>query len=440
MRTHCHKKERNIMQPFNTYNRTRLARTSGGIVAAGIAALLANGLPAVAQTGVTFSVDFQGPTGGLAGPFTGVPDSFTGAPIDEGSILTAFAPGPPGPNPASPGPLPAPGMMTSAVLSGAGTVPGGLGIAPGLLNAVELDALSYGRDFGPQLAFSVDEFAVGIPGAPVFPNVTSEGAAGSGEASADVYTYLGPAVPTLPGPTIGNKGLIDGNGVGPFGGPGLGLLEPNPPSPGQPFDQGDNLDAVDLDTALNSVLGPIFFSMDSDFADPLEGFPANSATALGNGFVGGDVVVTPAVGSGFLGVYAPAGALGLDLFGFDTDDLDALILNDDGAVNAVGLPFYDPTVDFLLFSVRRGSAVIGSIDSVLGLPIEEGDVLTAPIGPIPTPGIYIPAERMGLMTSRTFGALGDDLDAMDLVIPEPASIALTGVGLLLMCRRQRHAG
>jgi len=406
---------------------------------ASVAALLLSGSPAAAQTGVTFSVDFQGPTGGLIGPFTGVPDSFTGTPIDEGSILTPAIPGPLGPNPASPGPLPPPRMMTSAVLSPFGTVPGGLGIVPGLLGAVEVDALSYGRDQGPQLAFSVDEFAVGIPGAPAFPNVTSEGAGGSLEASADIFTYLGPAVPTLPGPVIGNKGLIDGDGVGPFGGPGLGLREPNPPAPGQPFDQGDNLDAVDLDTALSDVKGPIFFSMDSDFADPLEGFPANAATALGNGFVGGDVVVTPAVGSGFIGVYAPAAVLGLDIFGLDTDDLDALILRDDGAINAVGLPFFDPIVDFLLFSVRRGSAIIGTPDSLLGLPIEEGDVLTLPVAGGLTPSIYIPAERMGLFTARTFGVRGDDLDAMDLAVPEPASAALIGLGSLLVLGRRKEA-
>jgi hypothetical protein len=419
---------------------TRLVRTSGGVIAASVAALLVSGLPAAAQTGVTFSVDFQGPTGGLIGPFTGVPDSFTGAPIDEGSILTPFVPGPLGPNPASPGPLPPPGMMTSAVISGAGSVPGGLGIVPGLLGAVELDALSYGRDQGPQLAFSVDEFAVGIPGAPAFPNVTSEGAGGNREASADVFTYLGPAVLTAPGPVIGNKGLIDGNGLAPFGGPGLGLREPNPPAAGQPFDQGDNLDAVDLDTSLNGVKGPVFFSMDSDFADPLEGFPANAGTALGNGFVGGDVVVTPAIGSGFLGVYAPASVLGLDLFGQDTDDLDALILRDDGVTNAVGLPFFDPASDFLLFSVRRGSAVIGTPDSLLGLPIEEGDVLTLPVAGAATPSIYIPAERLGLMTSRSFGALGDDLDAMDLAVPEPASAALLGIGSLLILGKKRSRG
>jgi hypothetical protein len=430
------------MQPHNTTHGTRPVRTTRGVITTGIittsvAALLLSGMPAAAQTGVTFSIDFQGPTGGPLGPFSGVPDSFTGARIDEGSILTAFIPGPPGPNPASPGPLPPPGMMTSAILSGAGTVPGGLGITPGLLGAVELDALSYGRDQGPQLAFSVDEFAVGIPGAPVFPNVTSEGAGGTREASADVYTYLGPAVPTGPGPVIGNKGLIDGNGVGPFGGPGLGLREPNPPTPGQPFDQGDNLDAVDLDTMINNVKGPVFFSMDSDLADPLEGFPANSGTALGNGFVGGDVVVTPAVGSGLIGVYAPAAALGLDLNGLDTDDLDALILRDDGAVNAVGMPFFDPAADFLLFSVRRGSAVIGALDSLLGLPIEEGDVLTLPVAGAGTPSIFIPAERLGLMTARSFGARGDELDAMDLVVPEPASAALLGLASVLLLGKKR---
>ena len=59
---------------------------------------------------MTFSIDLQGPTIGL-------PDSFSGIPIDEGSILTPFPPGPPGPNPAVPGPLPPPGMMVHSMPS-----------------------------------------------------------------------------------------------------------------------------------------------------------------------------------------------------------------------------------------------------------------------------------------------------------------------------------
>jgi len=47
------------------------------------------------------------------------------------------------------------------------------------------------------------------------------------EASADVFTYLGPPGPIGPGPVFGNTDVIDGNGVAPFGGPGTGLMEPN---------------------------------------------------------------------------------------------------------------------------------------------------------------------------------------------------------------------
>ncbi|MEZ5975726.1 MAG: hypothetical protein R3E96_13060 [Planctomycetota bacterium] len=48
----------------------------------------------------------------------------------------------------------------------------------------------------------------------------------------------------------------------------------------------------------------------------------------------------------------------------------------------------------LLFSVRRGSWVIGQPDSIFGIPIEEGDILTTPLptamgGVSPFPGIFI---------------------------------------------------
>jgi hypothetical protein len=80
-------------------------------------------------------------------------------------------------------------------------------------------------------------------------------------------------VPTPPGPVIGNTIWNDGNGLAP---PlparrGYGLIEPNPPAPGLPFDPGDNLDAVDIDTRLSDFPGPIYFSLDGPFVDPIEG-------------------------------------------------------------------------------------------------------------------------------------------------------------------------
>ncbi len=406
-------------------------------------------VPAPMMPGMTFSVDYQGPSaGGTPGPFTGLPDSFFAVPMDEGSIYTPPFPGPPGPNPPSFGPLPAPGLEVSAVAGGPGVVPGGLNIVPGVLGAVELDALSYGKDIGNKIYFSVDEFAVGIPGVPLPPNVTTEGAAigANMEASADVFVYLGPKVPTPP-PALfsipGNMDVIDGDGLFPFGGPGSGLIEPNPATATGIPDPGDNLDALDLDTVLANLFGPIFLSLDTLFLDPLEaiGAPPNTGTALGNGFVGGDVLVQPVRGTP-LTLYASAFVdLGLDAWAdgdpftmeADTDDLDALTLIDDGVIDVFGNLFFDPAVDTLLFSVRRGSAVIGVPDSAFGIPIEEGDILAPPAGPGLPPAIFIAAEALGLTTVRSGSAVSygvinptyladlwaDDLDALDMVDDRP---------------------
>ncbi len=381
-----------------------------------------------AQVRPTFSIDVQSIQSGPHGPNNGIAEGFgSGARIDEGSILTPALPGPPGPNPPSIpafGPLPPPGLMVNSVTSGAGSVPGGLGIvpSPNFMNAVELDALSYGHDHGIQLMFSVDEWAGGdffAPAAP--PNVVSEGALSlNQEAAADVFVYAGPVVrtpPTPPGAGPGNKDVIDGNGLpsppAPLGIPGLGLREPMPPNCGMNC-PGDNLDALDYYTLLPDVQGNIFFSLDSRFPDPLDAPFVNTGTAPGMGFSGADVLISKAGGSP--SVYAPALALGLDLEGFDTDDLDALILQDDGD------GIYDPAVDRILFSVRRGSAVIGQPDSMFGVPIEPGDVLSVPVpgGGSPFPSIYIAAEALGLGTIRSntveLSNWGDELDALDLFL------------------------
>jgi hypothetical protein len=376
----------------------------------------------------TFSIDVQGPT-------AGAPDSFFAVPITEGDILTPALPGLPGPNPAAFGPLLPPGIEVGALPGAAGAVGGGLGIVPGFSGFVELDALSYGRDRGTRVLFSVDEFASGGP-SPSPPDVTSEGAAGAMEASADVFEYLGQVIPTTPAVVKGNTVALDGDGIFPSGAPGFGLVEPNPATPALFPDPGDNVDAFDADTVFADLLGPIYFSLDASFPDPLELPPVNGGTAAGNGFSGADVLVSFAGGAPVGAIPAPT--LGLDLAGFDTDDLDALIFDD-----ADGSGTYTPG-DMLLFSVRRGSAVIGFPDGLLGLPIEEGDILSPPpLGPGFPPGIFIPAESLGLGTLRagTAGPFGsDDLDALDSIpLPEPGIGLQLGVGLafLLLAGRRR---
>ena len=74
------------------------------------------------------------------------------------------------------------------------------------------------------------------------------------------------------------------------------MIEPHPPTIASISDRGDNLDALDIDTSREDVFRPIFLSLDSRFRDPLEGAAGtvvpNTGTAAGNGFFGGDVVVT----------------------------------------------------------------------------------------------------------------------------------------------------
>jgi hypothetical protein len=151
------------------------------------------------------------------------------------------------------------------------------------------------------------------------------------------------------------------------------------------------------------------------------------------------------------------------LAGVGTDDLDALILNDftDGSFGTytptagpyswLGL-FAAPT-DMLLFSLRRGSAQIGTPDGIYGAPIEEGDILV-PMGPGLPPGIWIAAEALGLATVRsgTAAAWGvpnpqylgadmwaDDLDALDVsVIPEPATAVLMLLALIAAAGQRRR--
>lgn len=389
---------------------------------------------AQATTIFNFSIDWHGPT-------VGALDSAFGFPITEGDILKP-APGMP-----AFGPLPFPSIQYSA---GFAPVPG-LGLllhAPcaghpgGTPCAVEVDALDYGRAamvvpgtaLKGQLMFSVDRFAVG-GGPAVPPNVLSESAPGVFEASADVFVGLGLVAGPLPpmaAPMPGNTAIVDGNGLISGSGytyRGVGIMEPNPPG-GGPAAPGDNLDALAI-TVLPGPLGfpplGIFFSLDSGFVDPLTGVP-NSGSAVANGFVGGDVLHVAAPGGPPM-VYAPAPVLGLGVVGGpDASDLDALVIHENGIAG------YQPSIvpndwvggatDMLLFSVRRGSAIIGLPDSIFGLPITEGDILTTPLpaalgGVSPFPGIYIAAENLGLATVRMpppVVAFSADLDALEIPI------------------------
>lgn len=343
---------------------------------------------------LTVSIAYQGPSAPT-----------NGGTVDPGAALFV-----------SPGPWAAPGTFWG---------PAQLGIVPAAYNSAEVDALSWGRDtplrrIGPfwgdnyRLFFSTDEFANGN-GLSAPPSVDTEGVTGWQEASADIQRtqlFMSQTAPPACGP-YAHRTMFDGDTSASNPGPRLGLLEPNPPAPGP--DAGDTLDA--LTAFQQSSAMRLFFSLDAGWVDPLEGGYGNAGTAPGNGVAPGDVLISSGAGSFF--VWAPHPLLGLG----PDDDLDALILWENGNL------IFDPSVSFfdwmsgnqdmLLFSVRRGSPILGQIDSELGLPIEEGDILSTPSNTIPNgnPSIFIRAECLGLGTVRTgtdapFVGFGDDLDAM----------------------------
>jgi hypothetical protein len=341
------------------------------------------------------------------------------------------------------GPLPAPII---AVSNGFGPPGPGLGI-PGLaicacpapaaaLCAREVDALSRGFDAlikpvqmpAGVFIFSVDPCTMGLAG-PLAPNVASEFPVR--DAPADVFESLflpvAPVPPILVGPMLGNTGIIDGNGLPSGSGavyPGLGLIEPRVPGPAI---TGDDVDALDIGPVPAAFPFPIYFSMDSAFPNVCTGAP-NSGSAAAAGFLPGAVLVTLGPGGPPV-VYAPPAMLGLDFFGPGTDDLDALALGENG------IPGFQPSAaayawlagaptDQLLFSVRRGSAVVGAPDSLFGMPIEPGDILMPPVagGVSAFPAIFVSAEALGIPTVRSGAGFAGELDALDTVVPPQTGV------------------
>lgn len=390
-----------------------------------------------ASAQILFSIDYRGPSnaaGAACAP---------GA-LGPGDVLSVFPGAACAPDAPAYGPLPPADLVLPGGPGGLGVVSIGacVGLPPGAACPRELDAISMGFDpFPPQgqvpagfYVFSVDECSIGIPGAPPAPSTgtsASEGG-GMGEAAADVFESL--VLPFYPAPwppmavaPLSNLGIVDGNGlVSPTSAhyPGLGLREPTMPLPGAGPRPGDNLDALDLDIGPVPAGAPMYFSLDGFVPNPCT---AGLGTAQANGFLPGSVLQS--TGGGVPIVYAPSIVLGLDLAGPGTDDLDALALFENGMVGYQPSPApfaWGPgAFDMLLFSVRRGSAVVGMIASgPIAIPIEPGDILIPPAAAGLPPQIFIPAEYLGLATMRMgLSPMGDDLDALDTRRPP-----LTGVG------------
>ena len=378
------------------------------------------GLAALGQAqSFTFSVDWRGPT--IAQQASG-----SAFPITEADLLT-FGPGAPGF-----GPLATPAFHLTGDVFGLQRYNICVGHPPSTPCGIDIDSVTQGMDTqltniplpsGNRIWFSVDEFAVGTPGLTPAPTVLSEGGP-IGDVCADIFVEYGLGIGPLP-PSAGpgsHIGTFDGNGLPSTAPnavtyPGIGLIEPN--IPGSFPATGDNLDSLDIGATTGFPPFGYFFSLDSAFADPITGL-ANSGSAALHGFSGADILQVLAPGGTPL-VYAPAALLGLDITASDIDDIDALVLAENGVpgFQASQMPYDWLTggTDMVLFSVRRGSAVVGLIDSIFGVPIEPGDILTTPLigGISGNPGILYAAETLGLATFRS-GAVphGDELDALDI--------------------------
>ncbi len=345
-----------------------------------------------------FSITWRGPSIGLvSGPDT----------ITSGDILQPEAPG-------TALAAPAPKIFLPAAAIG---LEGLCDEVPGLSCAQELDALSFGFDarLGQEASpteaihFSVDRHAQGITASFLQQGVWTEAVLHDHGADVMASNWSGAPDPADPLAVGHNFIAIDGNGVAASGGlgaerPGSGLVEPNDPSTGWPMnlhDRGDELDAIDLGTPREHTQGRFYFSVQGggvDVLDPI-GTPPVPDTSEVERVSPSDVLM------GRRGqphrLYARSRMLGLDP---QRDDIDALIIGENGQPGYQMPPrpfeWSGQAYDMVIFSVRRGSSIIGTPDSALGLPITEGDLLTAPGTWGAAPAIVATAESLGLRANR----------------------------------------
>lgn len=405
-----------------------------GPIAPALSMLCFGAVPASAQ--ISFSIDWMGPT-------IGRPDSAHGLPITEGDVLIAesFIP--------ELGPLAAPRILIAA---GHNSLPSlGLSGGPfctghpaGVPCTVEVDALCFGGpnmnlpSFSNRYVFSADRQARGS-GAPVPPTLHTEAPVGDLACDMLVDLGLGPGPKPPTSALAGSVAAIDGNGLRSPSGflyPGVGLIEPSLSTSNLP-NPGDNVDAIAIRDSVLPVLFPVYFSLDAAWVDPLTGIP-HTGSAATHGFRPGDIIVTTPLSAGPV-LYASSLSLGLDLLANTLDDVDAVVVRENGQAGyqASQTPndWWTGATDMLLFSVRRGSSVIGRPDSIFGLPIEPGDILTTPLpnsagGLSPYPGIYIAAENLGLRTTRsgmTTTPFGDDLNSAEIVSTPMLDCNMNGI-------------
>lgn len=240
-----------------------------------------------------------------------------------------------------------------------------------------LNALSYGKDVGDILYFSVDRVAIGLPGT----DVNLQARPASEEAAGDVYQTL---------PPLGDNILfIDEED--------LGLT---------PGFFGDDLDSVELDSLPMPFT---YFSIDS----------LSATNGFGAGGLASDILISD--GSGSFGVFADGFS---DIGLFNEDDLDALILQDNCSFGVL-----DPGCDIALFSVSTFSPSAFTFTGNPYIPgvqefLSPADILlTSFTGSF---SLFAEAEAIGLFPD-------DEVDALDTLPPSPPiPESASTIGLLLL--------
>lgn len=300
-----------------------------------------------------------------------------------------------------------------------------------------LNALSYGRDpIQNPFYFSVDRVAIGLPGTDVNGQAMPE----DGEAAADVYRTLPPFPKGTINIDVNEDGMIqeetetfpNGNNHLVIDEEELGL---NPGFIGQ---DGDDLDALDLDTIPNPKF--VFFSVDFlsfphlENQDDILVSERNDETGVYEGFR----------------VYAEGDDIGIE----DDDDLDALILWDVTVIDrdaGIFIPkpngMLDPGFDMALFSLNTFSVSTFTGSGNDYIPGKKGNLSPADVlftdfetefevmpGVTQKFKLWASAPQIGLYPD-------DELDALDTIsVPEPSSklglIALSVLGASLTLKRK----
>jgi len=267
----------------------------------------------------------------------------------------------------------------------------------GLQLGDDVDAVSAGIDAvedGNIVFFSVDRASIGAVAGPM-PPWDVPGQSGLNQQAGDIFVTIDQAgVWSVP---VGFNFLRDNQNL-------MGEIPqvlPTAPNPGPNQDRLDALSFEEFDLNGDGAQDlAVYFSLDS------------ASPSLPPAFSAADILLSAAVGG--LGVYAPAASMGLLV----DDDLDALALLDAGTVGAL-----DPNVDVALFSLAPGSPTLATLGA------SPADVFMT--GFAGTSFVRYPAASLGLL-------LDDNVDALEVQVPEPAVLALMVTGAVALVRRRRR--